>query len=113
VSEDSPHFIHLVESADNRPLQIQLGGDAQKQLSFERMMVRLERPSGRSTIQWLEDRGFDLDEAPVLQEPSHGGHGRASRLEDATCLRVHNQVEVALSVALLDVGETVPFLGKR
>ena len=44
VAEHARHLEHLVEAADDQPLEVQLGSDAQEQVDVERVVVRDERP---------------------------------------------------------------------
>jgi hypothetical protein len=71
-----------------------------------------EGPRGGAAIDGLQHRGLDLEEAPAVEHPPHGGHDAAALHDQATRLLVDEQVEVALAEAHLDVGQTVPLLGQ-
>ena len=56
---------------------------------------------------------LDLDEAALGQEPAHRGDRREPDVEDAPRVVVRDEVDVALAVARVGVGEAVPLLGQR
>ena len=66
-----------------------------------------------AAVAWLEDRRLDLEEASRVEVAAdRGDHARAD-LEVGSRLLVHEQVEVAAPVALLDVGQAVKGVGER
>ena len=67
----------------------------------------------RAAVDRLQDRRLDLDEPLGIEEAPHlGDHARA-RHEQLARLLVGHQVELALAVARLDVGQPVVLLGRR
>ena len=48
-------------AADDEPLQVQLGRDAQKQIDIERVVMRAERPRHRAAGNRLHHRRLDLE----------------------------------------------------
>ena len=54
-----------------------------------------------------------LDEAPLVENAADDGDDARAHERDLARLRVHEQVEVALAVALLDVGQAVERVGER
>ena len=48
VAEDAPDLEHALEAGNEQPLEVQLGGDAQREGALERVMVGLERPCVRT-----------------------------------------------------------------
>ena len=43
VAEDAADFVDAIEAADDKPLQVQLGGDAEREGHVERPVVSAER----------------------------------------------------------------------
>src|SRR5690606_7251214 len=105
VPEAATDLVHALEATDDEALQVQLGGDAQIQLQVERVMVRLKRLRRRPTSDVTEDGRLHLDVIARVEEGADALDDAAARLEDAPDLRVHDEVDVALPVALLDVRE--------
>ena len=99
--------------ADRQPLQIQLGGDPQEQLHVERIVVRLERPRQRAAGNRLHHRRLDFEIPARRHERADRGDHAASRLEDPARIRIDDEVEIALPIADLDVGQAVPLLRQR
>ena len=76
--------------------------------------MRDERLGEAAAVAWLEDRRLDLEEAL----PVEVGRGRPTTIRvrviaSAARLLVHQQVEVALAVAGLDVGDAVEGVRQR
>src|SRR5205085_3440143 len=72
-----------------------------------------ERPGERAAVAWLQDRRLDLDESGLVEHaPDRRDHARTQD-EALPRLVVHQEVEVAAPVALLDVGEAVEGVGQR
>ena len=113
VAPDAPDLEDPLEAADDQPLQVQLGGDAQVEVEIERVVVRDERARGGATELGAQRRRLHLDEAALFEEPSDRGHRREPDLEHPPRLGVHDQVDVALAEARVDVGEAVPLVGQR
>ena len=58
--------------------------------------------------------GVSTSRKPLLVEDgAHRAHDVAPRAEDVGHRRVGDEVDVALPVAQLDVGQAVPLLGQR
>ena len=68
VAERAVDLVDALEAADEQPLEVQLGRDAQVQLHVERVVVRHERPRGRAAGDRLQHRRLDLEEAARLHE---------------------------------------------
>ncbi len=110
-----PILVDPLQAAHHQALQVQLGGDAQLEVEAEGVVMGLER-AGRGAaglLRLVEGRGLDLEVAALVEEPADGGDDAGPLLEGVPDPRRGHQVEVALPVALLDVGQAVPLLGQR
>jgi hypothetical protein len=58
--EDAPQLEHALEAADDHALEVQLGGDAQREGAAEGVMVRHKRPRVGAAGDGLEHGGLDL-----------------------------------------------------
>ncbi len=113
VAEVLADLVHLLEPADDQPLEVQLGGDAQVAILVERVVVRHERLCESSAVARLQHGRLDLDEPPLVEDsPDRRDRPRPDQGVAARLL-VHQQVEVALPVAELDVGQPVEGVGQR
>ena len=75
--------------------------------------MRDERLGEGTAVARLQHRGLDLEEAALVEvAPDRRDHARA-QLEVRAGLLVHQQVEVALPVARLDVGDAVEGVRER
>ena len=106
-------LVHLLEAADDQPLQVQLVGDPEVDVLVEVVRMRDEGIREAAAVAGLQDRRLHLDKAFFVEvRPDLGHHARAEhRL--APRLVVHQQVEVPAAVALLDVGYAVEGVRKR
>ena len=99
--------------ADQQALQVELGRDAQVEVDVERVVVGDEGPGRGAAGDRLHHRRLDLEEAARVEERADA-RARAPRApEDPPRLRVGDEVDVALAVAQLDVGQAVPLLRQR
>ena len=113
VAVDPADLEDPLHAADQQPLQVQLGGDPQEQVDVERVVVGDERPGRRAAGDRLHRRRLDLDEPSLGHHPAERGDDLRPAEEDGQRLGVAEQVDVPLPVALLDVGQPVPLLGRR
>jgi hypothetical protein len=112
VAEHPADLVDTVEASDQQPLQVQLVRDAEVELLVVGVVMRGEGPRGGATIDGLQHRRLDLEEAPAFECAPHGGHDAAALQDQATRLLVDEQVEVALAKAYLDIRQAVPLLGQ-
>ena len=77
-------------------------------------MVGDERPRQRAAVERLQHRRLDLEEAALVEE-ARGPRATSRRAQDEQLARllVGEQVELAVAVARLDVGEAVVLVGRR
>jgi hypothetical protein len=113
VAEHAGDLEHLLETADGEPLQVQLGCDPQEQVEVEGVVVGAEGPGRGPTRDGMEHRGLDLDEPAVLEPPPGEAEQPAPQLEGVARVLGDPQVDVALAVARVRVGDAVPLVGER
>jgi hypothetical protein len=110
VAEIAVDLVDALDAADDQALQEQLRRDAQVHIHAQRVVVRLERPRHRAAGDRLHHRRLDLEVAVgVHRVAQRVDHFRAHR-ERAARFRRDDQVDVALAVAHLLVGEPVELL---
>ena len=113
VAEVLADLIDLLQPADDQPLEIELRRDAEVAVLVERVVVRDERPGERAAVARLEHRRLHLDEAPLVEDAPDRRNRAGTEQSVLARLLVHQQVEVALAVAQLDVREAVERVGER
>jgi hypothetical protein len=101
------------DAAHQEPLQEQLGGDPQVEVEVERVVVSGERLRRRPAGDAVHHRRLDLQEAPGVQKAADAADEGGPHLEHLARLGVGGEIEIALAVAGLDVGQAVPLLGQR
>src|SRR5262249_31934983 len=102
---------HLVEAADNEALQMQFRRDAEIEINVERVVVRDERLCRGAARNGVQHRRLDLEISQIEQRAPHRRDDEAAAAEDLAALRAHDEVEIALAIARLDIDETVELLG--
>ena len=113
VAPDATDLEDSLEAADDQPLEVQLGCDAEVEVEVERVVVRHERPCRRAAQLDAQGRCLHLDESAFFEEsPDRGDRGEPD-LEHTPRLGVHDQIDVALPEARVDVGQAVPLVGQR
>ena len=113
VAEVLAQLVDLLEPADDQPLEVELVRDPQVEVGVELVRVRHERLGEAAAVARLQDRRLDLEEALAVEVGAHGGDDLRPRGRQLARLVVHQQVEVALPVARLAVGDAVEGVGQR
>ena len=112
VAEVVADLVHALHAAYDQPLEIEFVGDAHEERHVEGLVVGLEGPRQRASVEGLEDRGFHFDEPLAVHEPLDGPDEPGALEEDLLDPGVDDQVHVALPVPGLDVPQAVPFFGQ-
>ena len=109
----APNLVDALEPADDQALQVELRRDAHEEAHVERVVVRLE---GRAAAPPMSVCivGVSTSRKPRSSRIARDRpHDVAPRAEHICDVGVGDEVDVALAVAELDVGEAVPLLGER
>ena len=113
VAEDPADLEHAVHAADDQPLEVQLEGDAQVQRHVEGVVVGDERLGVGAAGVDVHDRRLDLGVATVTERAAEAGDDLVADVEGAAGLGVDDEVDVALAVPRVRVGQPVPLVGQR
>jgi hypothetical protein len=113
VSEDATHLVHALETADDEPFQVQLRRDAQRQVHPERVVKRRKRLGIRAPRPRLQHRRLHLHERAVVQKPPYPAHNPRARSEHVAHFRGRDEVQIALPISRLDVGEALKLIRQR
>ena len=113
VPEVAGYLKNFLKSPDDQPLKVEFGCDPQEEFLVKEVVVRGKRAGICSTVNRLQDRGFELEKAVVIEIPSDEGDDPAPVPEYFPALVIHNQINVALAITLFDVGQAVEFLRER
>ena len=113
VAELATDLKDALKAAHDAALEGQLGGDAQVEVAVKRVEVRDERLGVGTTQDGMHHGGLDLHVAVGLHVAADEADDLAALAEGVADLGVHDEVDVALAVANLAVGETVELLGQR
>ncbi len=110
VPEVARDLENPLESPDDQALEIEFRSDPEEEVLVKKVMVGCERTGVGSAVDWLEDRGFELEKTVVVKVPADEGNDPAPLPEGLPALLVDNQVYVPLAVALFDIREPVELL---
>src|SRR3954452_8504014 len=113
VAEVLAELVDALEAADDEPLEVQLGRDAQVERAVELVVMRRERAGERAAVDRLQHRRLDLDEAVVVEVAAGGGDRLRARDEQRPRVLVGDEVELAVAEAGLRVLQPVELLGRR
>ena len=113
VAEDAAHLVHALEAPDDEPLEVQLRGDAQRQVHAERVVKGVEWLGVGAPRASLQNRRLHLHESPVVQEAPDAADDAGARAERVPYLGVGYEVDVPLSIPHLHVGEPLELVGER
>jgi hypothetical protein len=112
VAKAAADLEHLVEAADDQPLQVQLGGDPQIEIGIEGVVMRDERARRGTAGDRMEDRRLHLDKALRPQPLPHALDHIAAQHEQLATAVVGPQIDLALTVAGLDIGHPAPLVAE-
>ena len=113
VAENAADLKDALKTADDAALKVQLGSNTQVALLIERVEVRNERLSRSAALNGLQNGGLDLHVAVGLHKAAEGGENLRALAEGLANVVVGDQVNIALTIAGLLVGEAVELLGQR
>ncbi|KAF5035845.1 hypothetical protein DSECCO2_581370 [anaerobic digester metagenome] len=103
---------YFLEPADDKALEVEFRRDPEVEFLVEGVMVGGERPGVRAAVDRLQGGGLELQVVPLKEELPEERYDPAPGPERLAALFVHDQVDVALPVAGLDVLEPVELLGE-
>ena len=112
VAEDAAHLVHPLHTADDKPLQVQLCGDAHIHINILGIVVGDEGSGVGAAGNGAENGSLHLHEAQAVQIAAQIGHKLAADLKIALRLGVHNEVHIALAIAHFLIGKAVELLGQ-
>ena len=112
VAEHAADLKHLLHAANDQPLQVELGCDAQVEVLPECVVMGDERTSERTTGDRVQHRCLDLDEPLTTQDRSHRRNDLAALRERIAGLFGDPHVDIALAIARVGISDAVPLVGK-
>ena len=113
VSELTTKLVDALKSADKQAFQRKLGCNAQVVLGVQSVVVRDEWLCVCAAKNLLENRGLNLHVTVRLHELADDGDNLGTLAEYVADLGVHDEVNVALAITDLAVGEAVELLWQR
>jgi hypothetical protein len=113
VAEVLAELVDPLDAADDEPLQVELGGDAQVEVAVEGVVVGGEGTRKGAAVERLQDRRLDLDEGVLVEVATNLADRARTQREEAAAVFVGDQVELAPAVARLDVLEAVKLVRRR
>ena len=112
IAEDPAQLIHALKATHHQALEVQLGGNPQGEGQVEGVVMGLERPRVSATGFALQHGGLDLEKVPLIEPAANAAHQAGPTPEGLTAVGGDHQIQVALAVALLNVGQSMPLVGK-
>ena len=113
ISELTTKLVDALKTANKQALQWKLGCNAQVVLGVQRVVVRDERLCVCAAKNLLENRGLNLHVTVCLHELADDGDNLRALAEHVADLGVHDEVNIALAITDLTVGEAVELLRQR
>ncbi len=112
IAEDTADFVHALQAADNKALQIKLGGDAKIHIKVKGVMVRDKGAGGCAAGNGVENRGFNFHIAARFKIAADKGDELRANDEVAAAVVIDNKVNIALAVFKLGIRHAVVLLGQ-
>ena len=110
VAEVFGKFIHPFKATYDEAFEVELVGNTQVQWHVKRVVVRDEWSSCGATRDGLQNWRFHLHVSGIVKNAAHGAHDSISLAENLLNTRVHNEVNVALTVTNFRVGELIVYV---
>ena len=113
VTENAAYLIDLFNAADYQPLEVKLKGDTQLEILVKGVKMCL-KGSG-SGAAGVDDKhgGLHFHKSLTVKEAADRADDLRALDKGVAHLRVDNQVDIALTVARVDVLQSVILLRKR
>ena len=113
VAEVAANLKDLVHAAHEQALEVKLEGDAEVEVAAEGLVLGDEGPRRCAAGDGLHHGRLDLHVAARVEEVAKLPDDLAAQEHDALHVVVGHEVEVALAVAGLGVGQAVPLVRRR
>ncbi len=113
VAEVAVDLEDLFEAADHEALEVQLRRDPQEHFHVQRVVVGFERLGCGTPGDGLQHRRFHFKEVTLHQEGAGVGDHLRTHAEGVAHVFVDDQVNVALAITLLGVGQAVVLVRQR
>ena len=113
VTEVAVDLEDFLEATDHQTLEVQLRGDTQEHLHIQRIVMGLERLGRSAAGDGLQHRGFHFEETALVEETTDVRDHLRAHAEGVAHFLVDDQVDVALAVALLGIGQAVVLVRQR
>ena len=113
VTEVAVDLEDALEATDHQALEVQLRGDAQEHRQVQRVVVGLERLGRGATGDGLQHRRFHFEEVALVEEFADVADHLRTHTEGVAGFLVDDQVDVALAITLLGVGQAVVLVRQR
>lgn len=110
VAENAADFVHAFHAADDKALEMELKGDAHVEVDIEGVVVGDERTRVGTAGDGVQHWGFDFEEGLAVEVAADGGDDLGAHDEGVLHVGIHDEVDVALAITELGVGESVEFL---
>ena len=113
VAEVLADLVDPLEATDDEPLEVELGRDAQVEVGVELVRASDERVRERPAVARLKNRCLDLHEPFCVEVATYGRDDLRPQEKQLARLLVHEQIEIALAIAGLGVGDAVERVRQR
>ena len=113
VAENTADFVHALNSADNKPLKVQLRRNAHIHVYVKGIMMCNKRTCIRTTCDGAKNRCLDLHKAQAVKVSAQIRDEFTAYLKITSALGVHYQIDIAHTIAQLFVGHAVELFGQR
>jgi len=92
---------------------MQFGGNTQRQIHIQRIMIGLKWLGFSSTTLRMQHRRFNLQESHFIQQPPHHGSNLGAFAEGISNIWVDNQIHMSGTITLGHILETMKFVWER
>ena len=113
VAEVAVDLEDLLKATHNQTLEVQLRRDTQEHRHIQRVVVGFKGFGRCATRDGLQHRGFNFEEAAVVEKAANVRNHLRTNAEGVARFFVDDQINIALTVALFGVGQTVVLVRQR
>ena len=113
VAEHAADFIDALETADNQTFEVKFQRNTQFEIFVKRIEMGHERTRRRTAGIGYEHRGFNLHKALAVQIGANGTNDFGTLDKGIARILVHNQIDIALTIAHIGISKAVEFFRKH
>ena len=112
ITEYTTDFVYAFHATNDEALEVEFEGDTHVKVDVQCVVVGDKWTCGCATGDGVEHWGFNFEECAFIKVTTYCGDDFGAQDEGVFNVRIHDQVNVALTIAKLGIGQTMVLFRK-